>query len=136
MRQPRDRFRDRARESAHSHQAIHRLSRPLKGDTRAYTRDDLTGAPLWKLADQCLNSGECLYDPELHDGPDDPASETVEERAAREHVAAEVCATCPVRAACREYARRTRPDHGIWAGLTSAEIAALADAPRTERRAA
>ena len=84
--------------------------------------------PLWDLADECLNHGACLYDPELHDGPDDPASETPHERAAREQVAAEVCATCPAREACLEYALRTRPGYGVWAGLTCDEVTALADA--------
>jgi len=97
---------------------------------------DFAGLPVWDLADECLNLGECLYDPELHDGPADPARETPGERAAREQVATEVCAVCPAQAACREYALRTRPDRGMWAGLTSADIAALADALGTEREAA
>jgi WhiB family transcriptional regulator, redox-sensing transcriptional regulator len=32
-----------------------------------------------------------------------------------------VCARCPVRAACREFALRTRQQHGIWGGLTEHE---------------
>jgi len=78
------------------------------------------------LADDCLDGAECLYDPDLHEGPDDPAGELPAERAVREQVAAEVCAICPVHEPCFEYAVRARPARGVWAGLTAAEIGALA----------
>jgi WhiB family transcriptional regulator, redox-sensing transcriptional regulator len=32
-----------------------------------------------------------------------------------------VCQSCPVRAACLEYALETRQRHGIWGGLTEDE---------------
>ncbi|WP_113705292.1 WhiB family transcriptional regulator [Nonomuraea lactucae] len=64
---------------------------------------------------------ECTYDPELHTGPR-LLIETTAERAAREAVAREVCATCPARVLCDEYALRLRPTSGIWAGRTAAEI--------------
>lgn len=85
------------------------------------------------LRDECLDGAECLFDPELHDGPD-PADriEHIDARIAREDVAKEVCATCPVQVACLEYAIRTRPTGGIWAGVTAEEIAELA-ARRAER---
>lgn len=35
--------------------------------------------------------------------------------------AKEICATCPVREACLEYALETRPADGIWGGLTPIE---------------
>lgn len=79
------------------------------------------------LADNCLDGAECLYDPYLHEGPDDPARESPAEQAAREQVAADVCANCPVHEPCFEYALRTRPARGVWAGLTAPEISALAD---------
>ncbi|MEU6779319.1 WhiB family transcriptional regulator [Nonomuraea angiospora] len=66
---------------------------------------------------------ECTYDPELHTGP---PVETSAQRAAREAVAREVCATCPARALCDQYALDTRPTFGIWAGRTAAEIDAHA----------
>jgi hypothetical protein len=81
--------------------------------------------PLAGLADACLDAAECRFDPELHDGPD--RIESAEERAAREQVAAEVCASCPVLAECLAWALRTRPRRGVWAGLPAAHIAALAD---------
>ncbi|TYB55101.1 hypothetical protein FXF51_46425 [Nonomuraea sp. PA05] len=65
---------------------------------------------------------ECTYDPELHTGPR-LTIESTEERAAREGVAREVCATCPALLLCGLYALETRPTSGIWAGRTSTEIA-------------
>jgi WhiB family redox-sensing transcriptional regulator len=35
--------------------------------------------------------------------------------------AKEICATCPVREACLEYALETRPADGVWGGLTPIE---------------
>ena len=32
-----------------------------------------------------------------------------------------ICATCPVREACLEFALETRPADGVWGGLTSIE---------------
>ncbi|WP_431894664.1 WhiB family transcriptional regulator [Nonomuraea sp. bgisy101] len=63
---------------------------------------------------------ECTYDPELHTGPRFTI-ETAAERAAREAVAREICATCPARIFCGLYAMDVRPTYGIWAGRTPAE---------------
>ncbi|MEV4888755.1 WhiB family transcriptional regulator [Nonomuraea sp. NPDC055795] len=70
---------------------------------------------------------ECTYDPDLHIGPRF-AIETTEERAVREAVARDICATCPARTACGLYAAEVRPTGGIWAGRTSAEVAEHATA--------
>ncbi|MFG1856002.1 WhiB family transcriptional regulator [Actinomadura geliboluensis] len=78
---------------------------------------DLRGMP--------VTGAQCRFDPELHTGPD--AEETPDERAARELVAAEVCQSCPLRGACFELAMRIRPEFGVWAGFTVAELAILAD---------
>ena len=32
-----------------------------------------------------------------------------------------ICALCPVREECREYALETRPPEGVWGGLTPTE---------------
>ena len=81
------------------------------------------------LRDECLDGADCLFDAELHDGPDpDDRVEHPDARAAREDVAKDVCATCPVQLACLEYAIRTRPNTGVWAGLTAEEITDLATA--------
>lgn len=68
---------------------------------------------------------ECTYDPDLHTGP---GRETDAERAARESVAREVCATCPALEFCHQYAAKVRPTSGIWAGHPAAEITAEIDA--------
>ncbi|SNS83345.1 WhiB family transcriptional regulator [Actinomadura mexicana] len=78
---------------------------------------DLRGMP--------ITGAQCRFDPELHAGPN--AEETPDERAARELVAAEVCQSCPLRSACFELAIRIRPESGVWAGFTAAELAILAD---------
>jgi hypothetical protein len=64
---------------------------------------------------------ECTYDPELYTGPR-LTIESTEERAAREAVAREVCATCPALLLCELYARQAHPTSGIWAGRTPAEL--------------
>ncbi|MFD8527209.1 WhiB family transcriptional regulator [Streptosporangium canum] len=64
---------------------------------------------------------ECVYDPELHTGPD--RAESPEEREARESVARDVCASCPALALCHAYALEVLPSSGVWSGLTPPEIA-------------
>lgn len=83
--------------------------------------------PLEDLLGARLDGAECLFDPELHDGPDPLTTvENPDARAAREDVAKEICASCPVRDACMEYATRVGPDRGVWAGLTAEEISTRA----------
>ena len=36
-------------------------------------------------------------------------------------VARRVCATCPVKSPCLEYALRNRIDHGVWGGTSERE---------------
>lgn len=91
------------------------------------------------VAGRYLDGSQCRFDPVLHDGPADAEAESPEERAAREQVATEVCAACPVWESCLAYVLRTRPARGVWAGLTAAEMAVLADrlgAESTEREEA
>ena len=47
------------------------------------------------------------------------------ERIVREGKAKIICAVCPVRMECLEYAVRTREIHGVWGGLNEAERRAL-----------
>ncbi|MDL4772491.1 WhiB family transcriptional regulator [Actinomadura xylanilytica] len=75
---------------------------------------DLRGMP--------IEGAQCRFDPELHDCP---AQESPDERAAREVVAAEVCASCPLRDGCLNFALRILPTYGVWAGFTADEIAEL-----------
>ncbi len=44
-----------------------------------------------------------------------------EERLARERAARALCASCPVREPCLEYALYVQEPHGIWGGLTELE---------------
>ena len=113
---------------ATKHAAEGRISRPITDPSEvlvsaslsafeALAGVDLRGIP--------ISGAQCRFDPDLHTGPD--VDESPDERAARERVAAEVCRSCPVRGACFEVAMRTRPEFGVWAGFTAAELAALAD---------
>ena len=44
-----------------------------------------------------------------------------DERELREARAKTICADCPVRAECLDFALRIREPHGIWGGRTEAE---------------
>ena len=47
--------------------------------------------------------------------------EPKEQRDRRERKAKAICAACPVRLECLEYAIRTREPYGIWGGLNELE---------------
>jgi WhiB family redox-sensing transcriptional regulator len=49
------------------------------------------------------------------------------EREARERRAKAICARCPVRAPCLEFALEIREPHGIWGGLNESERRALVE---------
>jgi WhiB family redox-sensing transcriptional regulator len=51
--------------------------------------------------------------------------ERKEEKEAREAQAKNICARCPVREECLEYALRNREPHGIWGGLNESERKSL-----------
>lgn len=48
-------------------------------------------------------------------------------------VARRICATCPMRAPCLEYALRNRIDHGVWGGASERERRRIARRRRMER---
>lgn len=48
-------------------------------------------------------------------------AERKEEKLAREGRAKAICATCPVRGRCLDYAISIREPHGIWGGLNEVE---------------
>jgi WhiB family transcriptional regulator, redox-sensing transcriptional regulator len=58
-------------------------------------------------------------DASLFFAPNHP--EAKEEKAIREGQAKAICARCPVRIDCLEYAIRIREPHGIWGGLNELE---------------
>jgi WhiB family redox-sensing transcriptional regulator len=47
-----------------------------------------------------------------------------------ENNAKRICASCPVRSRCREYALDASEPHGIWGGMTPEERAALVQMDR------
>jgi WhiB family redox-sensing transcriptional regulator len=53
--------------------------------------------------------------------------ERKEERAAREHDAKEICASCAVAPECLQYALKIREAHGIWGGTTELERRAISE---------
>jgi WhiB family redox-sensing transcriptional regulator len=58
------------------------------------------------------------------------SGETTTARQTREAAAKRICADCPVRRECLEYALRVREPFGIWGGLNESErraIGAVAD---------
>jgi WhiB family redox-sensing transcriptional regulator len=60
----------------------------------------------WKLKAACRDLDTSLFFPESE---------------ADAHEAKEVCAGCPVREACLEFALSTRQHDGVWGGLTESE---------------
>ncbi|WP_344450998.1 WhiB family transcriptional regulator [Actinocorallia aurantiaca] len=88
--------------------------------------------PLVDLLARLGKQGECRYDPDLHTGPDVFEVEPIADRRARVDAARTVCEGCPVALECLEYALRTNPDHGVWAGYTPRGLAALRAQVRAE----
>jgi WhiB family redox-sensing transcriptional regulator len=61
--------------------------------------------------------------------------ERKDEREARERRAKAICAECPVRAPCLDYAIQIRELHGIWGGLNEVERKQMvATRPEVARR--
>jgi WhiB family redox-sensing transcriptional regulator len=59
--------------------------------------------------------------------------ERKEQKDAREDRARAICARCPVRMDCLEYALRIREPHGIWGGLNELERRNVLRARERER---
>lgn len=60
----------------------------------------------WKLKAACRDLDTSLFFPESEADADEAKA---------------VCATCPVRQACLEFALATRQHDGVWGGLTESE---------------
>lgn len=69
---------------------------------------------LWQKRAACKGPQSVVFFPPAH-------VERKEEREAREGRAKSICAICPVRAACLEYALAIHEPHGIWGGLNEIE---------------
>jgi WhiB family transcriptional regulator, redox-sensing transcriptional regulator len=68
----------------------------------------------WQWRAACRGEDSSLFFAPTH-------PETKDEREGRERRAKTICAGCPVRVECLEYALRIREPHGIWGGLNQFE---------------
>lgn len=73
---------------------------------------------LWQAKAACRGPHTSLFFPPPH-------FERKDDKEMREARAKAICAACPVRKACLEYALRIHEPHGIWGGLSEAERRAL-----------
>ena len=69
---------------------------------------------LWQVRASCRGPQAVIFFPPTN-------FERKEEKEARENRAKSICASCPVRKPCLEYALGIREPHGIWGGLNEAE---------------
>ncbi len=83
----------------------------------------------WQEHGSCRSADPTLF---FH-----PQNERGSARRSRDLAAKAVCASCPVRIECADYAVRAREPYGVWGGLTEEDREAiyaridLADYPRT-----
>lgn len=68
----------------------------------------------WQWRAACRGEDSGLFFAPYH-------TEERDERRARERKAKSICAACPVRMECLEYALRLREPYGIWGGLNELE---------------
>lgn len=69
---------------------------------------------LWQAKASCRGPQHAVFFPPSH-------FERKADKEAREARAKRICATCPVRRDCLDYALRIREPHGIWGGLNEVE---------------
>lgn len=69
---------------------------------------------LWQQRAACKGPQSAVFFPPSQ-------AEKKDVRAARESRAKEICAICPVRRSCLDYAMSIREPHGIWGGLNEVE---------------
>jgi WhiB family redox-sensing transcriptional regulator len=72
----------------------------------------------WEARALCRDADAGCFIPPLREESD-------AERRTRERIAKRVCAGCPVRQECLDYALRVREPFGIWGGLNEVERRAL-----------
>lgn len=73
---------------------------------------------LWQVKAACRGPHTSLFFPPSH-------FERKDDKEHREAQAKSICASCPVRQPCLQYALRIREPHGIWGGLNEVERRAL-----------
>ena len=69
---------------------------------------------LWQTKAACRGPHAAVFFPPT-------TFERKDDKEAREARAKAICASCPVRQPCLDYAMRIREPHGIWGGLNEAE---------------
>jgi WhiB family redox-sensing transcriptional regulator len=79
--------------------------------------------PYWHVRAACRESDPELFFPE---GTAGPALETAAQ-------AKRICAACPVRAQCLDWALSHRAEFGVWGGLTEQERRAARSTPPQRR---
>ena len=72
----------------------------------------------WQIRAACRGPHSAVFFPP-------PQFERKEEKLQREARARDICASCPVRLDCLDYALQIREPHGIWGGLSEAERKSL-----------
>jgi WhiB family redox-sensing transcriptional regulator len=82
----------------------------------------------WQFRGACQGEDSALFFAPNH-------FETREEKGAREWAAKSICARCPVRGECLDYALRIREPHGIWGGMNEMERRMLLRERDQERQA-
>jgi WhiB family redox-sensing transcriptional regulator len=73
---------------------------------------------LWQAKAACRGPQTALFFPPSH-------FERKDDKETRERQAKAICATCPVKRPCLDYALRIREPHGIWGGLNEVERRSL-----------
>lgn len=73
---------------------------------------------IWQERAACRGPHASIFFPPSH-------FERKDEKHVREAAAKAICARCPVRRDCLEYALRIREPHGIWGGLNELERKAI-----------
>jgi WhiB family transcriptional regulator, redox-sensing transcriptional regulator len=73
---------------------------------------------LWQAKAACRGPQTSLFFPPSH-------FERKDDKELRESRAKAICASCPVKRSCLEYALRIKEPHGIWGGLNEVERRSL-----------
>lgn len=97
------------------------MSIPLVRTTFGEEATGMTALPSpedWQSQASCRGHSAAVFFAPTH-------FERKDARAARERQAKAVCAACPVRKECLNYALRIREPHGIWGGLNEMERRAI-----------
>ena len=68
----------------------------------------------WRVFGKCRGENAVHFFPPSH-------FERKDEKDAREGAARALCAACPVRAQCLDYALTVQEPHGIWGGMNEVE---------------